>query len=279
MLNFHKFGFLDAKKLQRFTLNQDFWLETLNPKWLFIWSDSYKPEIAFENDVAYIRILVPDVGICYYPPLGASDIKSAIKNIKKDAQENGFDFNMTSIDSQLYDKYANQFLDLKENPDQFGNIYITDEIAFMKKKGLSRVFEKNHKDALYRLIKKEDFPRILEFIEKWSNDNKISLNKEFYDKLNSIKKMMEHLYEFDFLGIVLYDEENIYGIAIGSLINNITFLHLCIALDSTEGALEELLICICKSASAKTRYINLGKLELENIKKFKVEKSYSTYRL
>lgn len=279
MLNFHKFGFLDAKKLQRFTLNQDFWLETLNPKWLFIWSDLYKPEIAFDNDVAYIRVLTPDVGICYYPPLGASDITTAIKIIKKDAQDNGFDFNMTSIDSQLFEKYSTLSLDLKENEGGFGNVYVIDEIAFMKKKSLSKNFEKNHKDVLYRLIKKEDFPSVLEFIEKWSSDNKVSVNKEYFDKLNSIKKLMEHLYEFDFLGVVLYDEEKIYGIAIGSMMNNITFLHLCIALDSAEGALEELLICACKSASVKTRYINLGKIELKNVKKFKVEKAYSTYRL
>ena len=55
MINFHKLGYLDIRKLKAFTDTKNFWLHTYNPNWLFLWSDLYKPEIAFTNEFIFIR--------------------------------------------------------------------------------------------------------------------------------------------------------------------------------------------------------------------------------
>lgn len=290
MINFHKYGFLDAKKLFRYVVNKNIWHCRYNPIWLFIWSDLYKPEIAYDNEFCYIRFLMPEIGMCYYPPLG-DDIEKGLKIIANDAYENGFDLYIAPICEEIYHKMDK----LKYNVlscERFDNyIYSAEDIAYNKfskeYKQASLKFEKEHKNCFYKIIKKEDFPQILEFIENWHLSLKTTRDLSFFSKLNSIKKLIEHLYEFDLLGIMLQDEEKIYGLAIGSIYDNVAFLHLNLSLNDEIGAKEELLIGFCKTSCTKAKFINLEdhnnnsekKKEFEGLKPFSIEKFYSTFRI
>ena len=101
MINFHKMGFLDVKKLNRFTANKNFWLVDYNSVYMFIWSDYYKTEVAYDNEFAYIRVLVPEIGICYYPPIGDGNMKYDFIRIEEDVKENGFDLMFIVVDMIL----------------------------------------------------------------------------------------------------------------------------------------------------------------------------------
>ncbi len=290
MINFHKYGFLDAKKLFRYILNKNIWHSRYNPIWLFSWSDLYKPEIAYDNDFCFIRFLMPEIGMCYYPPLG-EDIEKGFKMIERDAYENGFDLYIAPI----YEDLKLRMTDMKYkilDTQKFDNyIYSLEDFAFNKAskafKQAIKMFEKEHKKCFYKPIKKEDFPQILEFIENWHLSLKVTRDLSFYSKLNSIKKLIEHLYEFDLIGIMLMDEEKIYGVAIGSVYDNVSFLHLNLTLQDVAGAYEELLMCFSKVALTKSKFLNLEEevndinkiKELEDVKPFSVERFYSTFRL
>lgn len=290
MINFHKYGFLDSKKLFRYVLNKNIWHSRYNPIWLFIWSDLYKPEVAYDNDFCYIRFLMPEIGICYYPPLG-DDIEKGLKNIEKDAYENGFDLYIAPIYEDLKYKMQNLKYRILDSQKFDNYIYSAEDLAFNKNskayKQAIKSFEKEHKNCFYKPIKKEDFPQILEFIENWHLSSKNSRDLAFYSRLNSIKKLMEHLYEFDLIGIMLMDEEKIYGVAIGSIYDNVAFLHLNLSLHDINGLKEELLMCFSKSILTKAKYLNLedeindiNKLkELEEIKPFSIERFYSTFSI
>ena len=101
-----------------------------------------------------------------------------------------------------------------------------------------------------------------------------------------IKSLIEQLYEFDLIGLLLCDEEHIFGIAIGSIIQNMSFLHLLLALPSEEGAEEEMLSCFCKRAFLQARYLNIEEIEMKDTKNklseykpLAIEPAYSTFRL
>lgn len=291
MINFHKFGFLDTKKLQRYVENANFWICRFNPIWLFIWSDYYKPEIAYDNEFCFIRFLMPQIGMCYYPPLGNGSLEKGLKIIKEDCRENGFDFYISPIDERMVNAFIDLKYEIKENNGFESYIYSLEDVAFFKKnkakKNLLKKFEHNHKNAYYRPIKKEDFPAILEFIELWRTTTNMLKDNMYYAKLNSIKRLMEHLYEYELLGIMLCEEEKIYGVIVGSIIGNMAYVHLNLTLDEPVGSKEELLICFAKVALLKARFLNLEEdLEIEAMKKelmeykpLKLEKFYSTFRL
>ena len=293
MINFHKMGFLDVKKLNRFTANKNFWLVDYNSVYMFIWSDYYKTEVAYDNDFGYIRVLVPEIGICYYPPIGDGNMKYALIRIEEDAKEHGFDLMFTAVDTTLkpvLEKYGYRLL---ENERRYNYIYSANELAFLDgkkykaKKSMAIKFEKLHPKAVYRKIKKEDFPMILEFIERWRVSNMQNVDLMYYAKLNVIKKLIEHLYELDLIGVMLYDEERIYGLAIGSVVGTVAYEHIEMALLDEPGVYEQILICFSRVMCVNARYINRecdnGILEIkkayESFNPISLEKTYSTYRL
>lgn len=294
MINFHKYSFLDCKKLKRYIENDDYWICQYNPIWLFVWSDYYKPEICFRHDFVFIRFMMPDVGMCYYPPLGKGDLKQAMKDMEEDANEKGFDFYLAPVAESLYPHVSRLSDKLYENRDFDTYICSSDALSFFKekeykeKRKLCEKFEKQHRDAVYKPIKKDDFGLILEFITDWNQEHSDRYNTPyFYKQLNMIKKCMDHLYELDLFGIILMDEKKVYGVAIASLIGNVATLHVNLSLDSIPGAAEELMQCFARTTSLRARYISLemdsGDLverkKKSSYKPVKLEKYYATFNL
>lgn len=289
MINFHKYGFLDVKRLKRYLEGNSYWLCGYNPVWLFIWNDLYKPEIAFEGELCFIRYLMPEIGICYYPPIGTGNIAEGLKKIRLDCEEHGYELNMAPFSEDMLYSYTPFGYEPKENEGFQNYIYACEDLAYPKNKRIKSIlkkFEHEHKKTVYRKIKKEDFPRILEFIEK-RNQQEPSQGNRYFARLNSVKRLMEHLYEFDLLSVMLCDEEQIYGIAMASILENTVFTHLFMTLPDIIGAREELLLCLAKEAMRYARYLNLEEdmcsSEQERFligcKPVKLEKFYSTFRL
>ncbi len=291
MINFHKFGFLDAKKLKNYVENKNYWLNRYNPIWLFIWKDLYKPEIAYDNDFCYIRYLEPNVGIVYYPPLGEKRIEDGIKKIQADAFEHGYDVIFGPVVESSTMKFNELKFNMLENEQYNNYVYVCDNLSQLNKnkafKNKIKSFFKYHPNAYYRKAKKEDFPKMLEFIENWRTTQSTFKDKLFFDKLASIKVLMEHLYEFNLYPIMLEDEDRIYGISIISYLDNMAYLNLCIALMDEDGAYEFLVETSAKEAQLKAKYINLEedynddkiKKEFEEFKPYTKEKFYATFRL
>lgn len=292
MINFHKYGFLDVNKLRRYLDDKHIWLSRFNPVWMFIWKDYYKFEISYDNEFAYIRFLMPDIGLCYYPPLALANakIEDGVKRIMADAKELGIDFNMAPLNKDLSLKLEITNLRFKENEKFKSYIYQTEDLCYYSKnkqaKKALKKFDKMHKDAYYRAIKKEDFPQILEFIENWHLNQKEIDDILYYAKLKSIKELFDHLYEFDLMAIELLDENGIYGIVISSIYDNLAYVHLFIGVDEI-GVNEKLMSILAHETLRFARYINLeedmdSKVLEERYNYFKpflLEKFYSTFRL
>jgi len=293
MINFHKYGFLDVKKLKKYVENSHYWISRYNPYWLFVNAHKYRPEIAYDNDFCYIRYNMPNVGICYYPPLGDSNIIKGLRNISDDAGENGIDLNIGPTTEEVSKILTELNFEMKLNDSFVSYIYSSYDLAYLKnaKKPLklAKAFENDHKEneLCYRKIKKEDFPNILEFVENWRQAQNTFDNVEFIEILNMIKQLIDHLYEFDFHSVILYDENKIYGISIASIIDNMAFIHLHLALENEQGAYELLTMCMAKELTTNVRYINfeedLGKNKLkEKFNEFNPlakEPFYATFRL
>lgn len=279
MINFHKFGFLDAKKLYNYTINKDIWIREFNPCWLFIWSDLYKPEIAFFNQYVFIRVYVPQIGICYYPPFGSGTIEEGLRMILADCKAMGLDYNIFALDDNTnrYLKTMNYKTYLMPSYNDY--IYSIDDVMrkYLKKSQALK-FEKNHKNLFYKKVKKEDFPIILEYVESYHQSHLSELDSNYFKMLNALKIIMNHLYEFDLLGIILCDEENIYGVAFGSFMNNTAYLEL-IFTNSEIGCFEECLIAYLNEALLKAKYLNTNFDMFKKYMPIEIAHCYSTINI
>jgi hypothetical protein len=238
--------------------------------------------------------MMPDVGMCYDPPFSKGDLKKAMKDVEEDARERGFDFYLAPVPDSMVNPIS-KFSDKHyENRDFDTYICSSDALSFFKekeykeKRKLCEKFEKQHRDAVYKPIKKDDFGLILEFITDWNQVHKDQYNTPyFYKQLNMIKKCMDHLYELDLFGIILMDEKKVYGVAIASLVGNVATLYVNLALDSVPGASEDLMQCFARTTSLRARYISLEmdsgneeeRKKKSSYKPFKLEKYFSTFNL
>lgn len=294
MINFHKLGYLDVRKLKSFTDSKNFWLHTYNPHWLFLWQDLYKPEIAFTNEFIFIRFLMPDIGICYYPPLGDGNMEKGIIMMQDDAKENGYDFYVAPISEEY--KFAFLKLGLKIHENEQFNSYIYQAVdlsiysnsKLKKKKQAADEFNRLYKNSFVKMINKDEFPQVLEFMNDWNAKVQTDdSNSSFFSKLNMIKQAMEHLYELDIIALEISDGEKIIGIIIGTLMNNEGCVHLMITMPGIKGAEEELLSSFARTVQAAVRYINLesdnGSKEIrknkESYNPSRQEKFYATFSL
>lgn len=293
MINFHKLGYLDLKKLKSFTDSNNFWLHQYNPNWLFLWSDLYKPEIAFTNEYTFIRFLMPDVGICYYPPFGGPFARG-VEMIKDDAAENGFEVNFAPISEEYRYEFMKLGIKIYENEQFESYVYQALDLSiyslskYKKKKQAVDDFRRINKNGFVKMINKDEFPQVLEFMNEYNAAiNSESLNTEFFSQLNMIKVAMEHLYELDILAYEISDGTKIVGIILGTIMNNEACVHGLYVLPSVKGAEEELLSSFARSVQVAVKYINLEsdngnknlKKKLESYLPNRKEKYYATFNL
>jgi len=293
MINFHKYGFLDVKKFKKYIENKHYWVARYNPYWIFINAHKYRPEIAYDNDFCYIRFNMPGIGLCYYPPFGEGNLVKGLRNIFDDCGEKEIELNFAPVTEDYVPLLNALNYEMKKNDSYQSYIYSAIELAYMRnlkhELKLAKAFEQAHSETelCYRKIKKEDFPNILEFVENWRQSQKTFDNIEFIEKLNVIKQLMDHLYEFEFKSILLYDNEKIYGVSIASIIDNMAFIHLHIALENEKGAYETLTMSMAKELAINVRYINFeedfNKKEIKKryleMKPLAIEGFYATFRL
>ena len=294
MINFHKLGYLDIRKLKAFTDTKNFWLHTYNPNWLFLWSDLYKPEIAFTNEFIFIRFLMPDIGMCYYPPFGNGDLAKGIEIMREDAKENGYDFYIAPISEEYKYEFLKLGIKIHENEQFNSYIYQAVDLSiyshskYKKQKQAVDDFRRTYKNAFVKMINKDEFPQVLEFMNDWNVKVKSdTVDDSFFAKLNMIKQAMEHLYELDIIALEISDGEKIIGIVIGTIMNNEGCVHALITMPGIKGAEEELLSYFARSVQANVKYINLesdkGSKELrknrESYSPNRQEKFYATFSL
>jgi len=292
MINFHKFGFLDCKRLINYFKDDYSYINQYNPIWMFVNSDYYKFEISFTNEIIYIRYKLPDLGLIYYPPLGNIDhLDLVILDMINDSKEAGYDFKLGPILERDLIKYKH--LGIKLYDCMAFETYIYQSFNLSMLPTINRNYKKNckyfeffHKDSYIRKIKKEDFPNLIEFISKYKDLKKDTINELlFIPKLNILKKCMEHLYELDIIGYLLEDSENIYGFVLGSVFDNITYVYMLFGLPSEIGAYEEILMGYFRHLATKSKYAALpihyndkyDILEYDKLKPLRKEKFYLSF--
>ena len=131
-----------------------------------------------------------------------------------------------------------------------------------------------------------DFPKMLEFIENWRTTQSTFKDKLFFDKLASIKVLMEHLYEFEMPALILKQDDEILGFALGGIYANTCTIYSLLA-DEKIGAYDYLLQIFAKKCINGAKYISIEadqgdeerRDKLEKLLPLKLEKFYATFSI
>lgn len=270
MINFHKYGFLDVKRLTNLVEEKNFWLYIFNPVWLFIHNELYNPQICFENNAIFIKIDFMDLKSVYIEPIGIKPL-DGIEIIKNELRNQNLDANLICYSYPIGNLvlYENQFFQTK--------VYALEEIIANKKsRRNAKKFIKAHKSSYLKKMKKDDFKDVIEFFQEYNLKYQLD-HFNYFKILNSLNLILQHLYELDFKAMLVIDDSKIIGLAVGNVISNTMYLDLLLCLD--EKAVDYLIIEFCKNALLYSRYIASETSLLDKYKEYKIEKCYTTFRL
>jgi len=169
-----------------------------------------------------------------YPyPVGSGDKKPVLDAIIADARERGISCRFTSLNEKaiqtLETLYPGMFR-FHCDRDSFDYVYSIDDLAdlpgrkYQKKRNHCNRFRTDYPDYTVRPLNEDNVSQVQEMINTWY-DTKEQENPEsdFLMEQTALNKALKHYRELEMDGLVLFHNEKVLGITMGSRLSSNTY--------------------------------------------------------
>lgn len=210
----------------------------------YIWSQVYQVEVLKECDCILFKSGVGEQ-IRYSFPVGMGDKKKAIELLLEDAQSQGRVFRMRGLVAEDVEFMKRCFPDLfsyQSDRDWYDYIYSVEKMSSLsgkklhgKRNHIAR-FKENH-NWRYEKMSTENKIDCLKMTEKWCELQRDKWNDDMEDEFGAVKTAIENFEALDFIGGVLYVEDEIVAYTIGEkLCDDTMVIHIEKAYANIQGA-------------------------------------------
>lgn len=244
------------------------------------WSFVYNTEVAFCDDLLFVRFYVNDQ-LVYMPPIGKGDYNEALKMLQEDAESLEkplIMFGVLKQDKNILEKNMPGYFRLLPDRDVSDYIYLRSDLSELKGKKLQP--KRNHANRFalqypnYRYVNLtvDIVPDCLRMENSWLEAKAGKERQAIENERKMVQYVLTHLRELDVLGGALYVGEDIVAFTFGSMINDITF-DVCVekADPSYEGSYAMINKEFCSHLPERFIYINREEdLGIEGLRKAKL---------
>lgn len=201
----------------------------INPITLFLWKDYYKQEIAFFEDLAFIKLGREEK--VFLLPFG-KDIKKGVTILKEYCKKENIPLCFLAAEGERLDAFNSIFSEefsQTESRDDFEYLYLSEKLinlsgkAFHSKRNHISAFTKKN-DWCYKSLSQEILPDIFKMSDEWLS--LASDNPEQTSLISENKAIKELLPNFEALGIKgggIYVDGKLIAFTFGSKINDKVF--------------------------------------------------------
>lgn len=202
------------------------------PANIYLWSDVYDTEIAFDENDLYIKCQF-DNDIYFAFPFVKHHIRDAIENMKEYAMEHQLEFKMSIIEPKMFEiierLFPNEYMILYER-DSADYIYNTSDLANLSgkkyhgKKNHVNKFKKTYDNWKYERIDDNNSVDCIEMVKEWCIQNQCAKNKS---KADEICVMINGIKYRDMLGLkggLLRINDRVVAVTLGEKINDEMFV-------------------------------------------------------
>lgn len=199
---------------------------------LFLWGEVYHTELAFQDDLLFVRIGI-EGNLRYMLPMGNGDLKHGLALIREDAERNGCEPSLIAVTDRMRERLESivpNTFDYQPARDSFDYIYDPQELIalsgkkFHQKKGHVNRFVKEYGDRFsYEVIGKENIDEVMAFQEKWFLENRDRIpNLETEQKM--LARLFVHYFDLGVIGGLLRVGEEIVAYSVGTRLCRQTML-------------------------------------------------------
>ena len=212
---------------------------------IYLWSDEYGTEIAFDENDLYIKYRFDD-DIYFAFPFVKSHIRNGIENIKEYADSHNINFKMGIIEPEMYEIINKLYPDEYEiyyDRNSSDYIYNVSELADLSgrryhgKKNHINKFKKTYDNWSYERLNDKNAGECIGMVKEWRAENKCLSDK---GKNEEICVMINGIKYHDRLGLkggIIRANEKVVAVTLGEEINSEMFvIHFEKAFSDIQGA-------------------------------------------
>lgn len=212
---------------------------------IYLWSDEYGTEIAFDRDDLYIKYRF-DNDIYFAFPFVKKHIKNGIENMKEYAERHNIDFKMGIIEPEMYeiiDKlYPDEYM-IYYNRDSADYIYNVSDLTDLSgkkyhgKKNHINKFKKTHSNWNYEKLSDKNAEECIEMVKAWCVENKCFSDEGKSGELCVMIKAIKHHKILGLKGGIIRADNRVVAVTLGEEISSEMFVvHFEKAFSNVQGA-------------------------------------------
>ncbi len=280
MLTFKDITPADKNLITSFTMNSNRRNCDLSFSNLCSWKFLYNTQFAVVEGFLIFKFWV-EGKLAYMMPLGNGDLKSVLKKLEKDANEEGHPFCMlgvcSSMRTELETIMPGQFV-FTEDRDYADYIYLRSDLATLKgkkfqpKRNHINKFRNTYPDYTYSPITPERIPECLELEAEWCKENNCDQQEGTGNERRALIYALQHFQELGLTGGILHARGRMAAFTFGMPISQDTFgTHVEKADTSIEGAYAMINYEFANHIPEQYLYINREEdLGIEGLRKAKL---------
>lgn len=208
---------------------------------LFIWQEPYEVEIAFDNNMIFVRSGIKSKS--YLLPCGSGDLKKAVDEMFE-FDKNPLKFHSLTEKQKLFleENYPGRF-EFAENRDMEDYVYTAESLMNLKGKKLSSKrnhinrFVADNPDWKYENIDSGNIKEVNKMHEEWCSMAEIADRPGLAEETIAVKKAIEYYEPLGLSGGLIRAGGRVVAFSMGDKLNENTFLvHIEKAFNNINGA-------------------------------------------
>lgn len=265
MLSYQTVTQKNAPKLRKYYEDCDYELceYTLGTK--LMWREDLKPEWTESNGCLIVRNTFQGLKVYDFPVAGpGGDIDAALTEIEKDAFENEYPLGISIVPEKesvrLLHRYPYVHVYNIRTWDDY--IYYADDLAnfagrrYSGQRNHIHKFEKICPNAEFRVLTKEDLPKIDDFWVRYEKEFTKEDLKKAADELRYSKRMMKMVGKPWFRCGAMWDKDQIIAVSLSEKCGKTLTIHIEKAIYSYEGIYPAFVQATAKAFAQDVDYIN-----------------------
>ena len=207
----------------------------------YMWRDDFVIEYAIFNDTIIMKETTPEYANAFYYPIGA-DVNGALVQIEEYAKHKNIPLKFCCLDNFTVAKLSNRYSAVSISNDRNWSDYIYDAEKFKTYSGKKFSGQRNHvnkfkrlyPDYKFKVIEKQDFPRIQTFLNEFSSKNEFMAWTEEIEQ-RKVFDLVESMFDLQQVGGLIEIDGKVVAFSLGEVVNGVLIVHIEKALKSYEG--------------------------------------------
>ncbi len=207
----------------------------------FMWGDEFVIEYAIYNDTLIMKETSPDYSDAFYYPMG-SDIDGALGQIEEYCIKNNMPLKFCCLDNRVAAILSKRYHSVKIYNDRDWSDYIYDAEKFKTYSGKKFSGQRNHvnkfkrlyPDYSFKVIEREDFSRIKEFLDEFNSKTEFLRWSEAVEQ-KKVFDLVENMFELGQVGGLIEIGGKVVAFSVGEVVGDTLIVHIEKALIKYEG--------------------------------------------